>query len=337
MAGKSNITRTDYQAIVTAYREVGPNALRIARIVGKNRQTIGKALRYGWPELGYPPVHLPHRSATVSNGAAGGTNGASTSAASTSPATSTGTATGTDGLSAKQSAARRQEEDVIQGSMQNLAGSAIVTTKILQKLVEQAPSILSKIGGDGDDAISPREYVRLIRELSKVNRETSDALNRLMAAGRLNTGEAQSISETRHTGNVGLSVDLTPEAAADREKRFQHLLGIHARARAHVPGSYKGEEHGIIDVVPEATPSNDVGAGTPVAMAVLLERESITSAGENAAEAESNARLTLAARSMPAEQIERVIERARGKAEREGRAVGDVLEETLAAQPGRVR
>jgi hypothetical protein len=220
MAGKSSMNGAQYQAIVTAYREAGNNAAQIARITGRNRDTIGKALRFGWPELGFPPVHQPHRTAVS------GAPGSASAATGTSPATPAGTspATGPDGLTSKQSTARRQEEDAIGAGIQNLVGSGIVTTKILQKLIEQAPSILSKIVGTGDDAISPREYVRLIRELSKVIRESSDALNRLQAAGRLNTGEAGAITEHRHTGNVGVSVDVTYRLAPARPDRGRDLM-----------------------------------------------------------------------------------------------------------------
>jgi len=204
-------------------------------------------------------------------------------------------------------------------------------------MIEQAPNILSKIGGDGDEAISPREYVRLIRELSKVNREASDSLNRLMAAGRLNTGQAQTISETRHTGTVGVAVAVA-EDPIEREKRLDWLIDIHQRSRAHVPGAYRGEEAGIIDIVPEAVPANDGPTPeTRVALVALNERgETVTPRGVGSEEAESNARRALAERSMPAEQVEKVIDRARGKAEREGRALADVLESVLTAQPGRV-
>src|SRR5438128_5696279 len=182
MAGRSNLTRTDYQAIVTAYREVGNNASQIARMSGRSRQTITRLLHRGNPALGYPAIHQPFRPATASAPVA--TAAGTGTAAGIGPSPGTPSATGPDGLSLKQSSARRREQDVILGSIQNLAGSAIVTAQILQKMIEQAPNILSKIGGTGDDAISPREYVRLIRELSKVSRETSDSLNRLMAAGR---------------------------------------------------------------------------------------------------------------------------------------------------------
>jgi hypothetical protein len=134
--------------------------------------------------------------------------------------------------------------------------------------------------------------------------------------------------------------DVTPEAQADRQKRLDYFLDMHARSRAHVPGEYRGEEQGIIDVVPEASPANevyDLGPHAPVALGALREDGMIgTPLGENAAEAESNARLTLAARSMPADQIETVIARARSRAERSGVALADVLEEILSAAPGRV-
>jgi len=338
MAGKSSMNVTQYQAIVTAYREVGNNASQIARLTGRNRDTIAKALRHGWPELGLPPVHTPYRQAAANSSATSSADGASAASTSPSPGASSSPspATGTDGLSSKQSAARRQEEDAIAAGMQNLVGSAIVSTKILQKLVEQAPNILGKIGADGDDAIGPREFIRLVRELAKVSKETSASLAMLQAAGRLNTGEAGAITEHRHTGTVG--VVAVSEDPVEREKRLDWLIDIHSRARAHVPGAYRGEEAGIIDIVPEATPANDTPAPeTRVALVALSERgETVTPRGVGSEEAESNARRALAARSMPAAQIDRVIDRARGKAEREGRAVGDVLEEVLSAAPGRV-
>jgi len=326
MAGKSNLTRTDYQAIVTAYREVGDNASQIARMTGRNRQTITRALRRGWPDLGFPPIHQPFRTATASPSA--GTTGT----AATSPTPGTPAATGPDGLSAKQSSARRREEDVILGSIQNLAGSAIVTAQILQKMIEQAPAVLSKIAGSGEDAISPRDYVRLIRELSKVSRETSDSLNKLMAAGRLNTGEAQTIAEHRHSGSVEVSV--SPEAEADRQKRLEHLISIHVRAREYAAGpGYMGEEAGIVDV--EATPVDDgldlASLNKPTSLTAL--RES-TIANDVAVPTEPDARRALAARGMPEAQIDRVIERARARAEREGRALESVLAEILATPPG---
>ena len=333
MAGKSSMNVTQYQAIVTAYREAGNNASAIARLTGRNRDTIAKALRDGWPELGFPPVHTPYRQAAAGSAASATSSPDGASAAST----GTPAATSPDGFTAKQAAARRQEEDAIAAGVSNLVGSSIVTTKILQKLVEQAPNILAKIGADGDEAISPREFIRLVRELSKVSKETSASLTMLQAAGRLNTGEAGAITEHRHTGTVG--VVAVSEDPVEREKRLDWLIDIHARSRAHVPGAYKGEEAGIIDVVPEATPSNDgydLGPNKPVALVTLRDGGIVTPRGVDSEQAEADARLTLAERSMPAEQIDRVIDRARLKAERDGRALDDVLEETLEAQPGRV-
>ena len=99
--------------------------------------------------------------------------------------------------------------------------------------------------------MSPREYLRLVRELSKISRESSEALHRLQAAGRLNAGEAGAITEHRHTGSVGLEVSDDPEVQAERRRRLEHMLDMHARKRAYVPGSYQGEEQGIVDVEAE--------------------------------------------------------------------------------------
>jgi hypothetical protein len=337
MAGKSSMNVTQYQAIVTAYREVGNNASQIARLTGRNRDTIAKALRHGWPELGLPPVHTPYRQAAANSSATSSVDGASAASTSPNPGASSSPrpATSPDGFTAKQAAARRQEEDAIAAGVSNLVGSSIVTTKILQKLVEQAPNILAKIGADDAEAISPREFIRLVRELSKVSKESSASLAMLQAAGRLNTGEAGSITEHRHTGTVGVAVAVS-EDPIEREKRLSWLIDIHQRARAHVPGEYRGEEQGIIDVTPEVVEASTVPASVAL---VALRDTSVEPAkpmGGDVGQAEANLRRALAARTMPAAQVDRVIDRARGKASREGRALDDVLEETLAAQPGRV-
>lgn len=318
-----------FEKIRAAYRELGPNALAISKAVGKHRSTVTRALREGFPKLGLPPI-CPVRPASP-DGADGSSAGGSFSGSV--PAAATATGAGSRG----QTALGRAAETAAAGT--NLAlGQLVVATRVLKKLEGSIDRVLSRandLDENGKPVVSLKEFMHVFRELSKIHSASVNALVASAAEIRTSLGMANSIEEHRHTGSVAVTTD-DPEAKADQEKKLQHLIDIHVRARAHeASGGYEGEEAGpFIDV--QAEPLGDVGADltSPTALASLRDGGYPPAIADSAA-AEARAREAFAARGMPAAQIDRVVDRARGKAEREGRALGAVVDEML-AEPGRV-
>ena len=211
MAGISHMSPESYLAIKNALHETRNNVSKTAKMVGRNRQTITKALREGWPQLGLPPIAPP--------------------AMAEAPATTT-------------TLAPTKEQQAISTQINNLLGNSVAVSKALAELVQQAPLVLAKIAADG--GIEPAQYVHFVRELGKTQAQTSAALAQLMAASRLSEGRAQTISEVQHSGSVGVEVGVHVELSADAARaRIEEMIDSHARARSRVPGRYQGEISGF--------------------------------------------------------------------------------------------
>jgi len=240
----------------------------------------------------------------------------------------------TTGYTAKQQAARDREEDAVLSGVQNLIGLSVTLTDVIQ-LVRAEVKKLNDETDRAEKRLLLKELTGLLVSAGKVGASTSEALARVMAAGRLNTGQAGAITAMRHSCTVEHQhTDIG--ADEEQERRLNHLLDIHARARAHVPGTYVGEEAGIIDAEVSTEGEPNLGdIARPVSLTSLREGASVAEArGASQAEAEQRLRVALAERGMPATQIDRVVDRAKARCEQLARELSTVVDEVLAAPPG---
>ncbi len=353
MGRKSTLTEADYLAVVTAFEQVGgKNVSAVVRLTKRSRELLDELWSKGKPELGmapisqrlaFSPTYSPAPAAAVSpvvtqsetqKAPSGGPGPTIVGESRSSPSPGVDL-TPTSGLSAKQQAARSREEDAILSMVQNLIGSSVTLT-ILTKVINEQAGLLEKITDNTEKRALLKELGALMAQTAKVTAVLTDGIPRVMAAGRLNTGQAGAITEHRHTGTVDVQHTDTDAAEAE-ERHLAHMLDIHARARAYVPGTYVGEEAGIIDAeVTTVGGEPDLGdLGRPVALASLREGANLSEArGASRAEAEQRLRLALAERGMPATQIDRVVDRAKARCEQAARELSTIVDEVLATAPG---
>lgn len=353
MGRKSTLTEADYLQVVTAFESVGgKNVSAVARLTKRSRELLDELWLKGKPELGMPPISqrlafsptysptpAPAPIAVVTQSETqkapeAGRGPAIASESQSHPSPGVGQAP-TNGYTEKQNQARTREEDAILSGIQNLLGASITLTDVIQ-LVRAEVQTLKAEADPAAKRLLLKELTGLLVQIGKVSSTVSEALARVMAAGRLNTGQASAITEHRHTGTVDVQHTDT-QADEEANRRLAHMLDIHARARAYVPGTYVGEEAGIIDA--EATTIGEepnLGEiGRPVALTSLREGASVSEArGAGQAEAEQRLRLALAARGMPATQIDRVVDKAKARAEQAARELSAIVEEVLAAPAG---
>ncbi len=347
MANKSKVTEAEYLAVLRAFEQVGrKNVLAVERITGRSRPFITELWTTGKPELGMkpiaeivdftrssaPPPEVPP-TAVVQNTpdkvqpAPAPTPAGASDSGSPSPTSSIATHIVLPGLTQKQAAVRRIEEDAILSMVNNLTGASVILSS-LTKLIHEQVGLLKDIPDHTERRAMMKELGALMVQVGKVTSVLTDGIPRVMAAARLNTGQAGAITEHRHTGTVGVEVANDAEALAERERRMAHMLDMHARARAYVPGSYKGEEAGIIDAeVSEPLPE-------PPRTELQEKVRALTIRRVPAEEAEANLRRALSDRGMPAERVEAMLEKARTRAAELARELSDVVDDMLAQPPG---
>lgn len=350
MGRKSSMTETDYLALVAAFKEVGgKNVAAVSRTTGKCRRLVTEMWDEGKPELGMPPISQKLGITSTSVGSNSVPASAAltsiadkkTSEAGTGPTPATDSpitpspgvvATPTNGFTAKQQAARQQEEVAILSMIQNLVGASITLTSITQLINQQVP-LVSQIQDAAEKRVLLKELGALMIQVGKVAAVLTDGIPRVMAAARLNTGQAGAITELHHTGTVQIETGPNTELAAERQRRYDHLVDMALRARTYVPGAYQGEESGIVDAevteaVEEAPVSSPLQEGV---RALTIRQEPPTPTPE---EAEQRLRVALAARGMPALQIDRVLERTKARCQELARSMSDMVDEVLATPPG---
>lgn len=166
------MTRQDFDRIRAELIDTGYNVAEVARRLKRNRETVTRVLRQGYPSLGFPAVQP---------------DAAPAPAAPAAPQSSAGLA----------SVVKTPEQSALSNHVQNSIGTSVAISQILKKLVEQAPAILSRITGDGTDPISPREYLGFVRDISRANAASSKAIAEVSAASRAAAG-VPNVQQVQH-------------------------------------------------------------------------------------------------------------------------------------------
>jgi len=134
---------------------------------------------------------------------------------------------------------------------------SVAISRLLSKLVEQAPTILAKLTGTGEDAVTPKEFLSFVRDIARAQAASSKSIEAIAKASRIDSGSPSALHEHKHL-DIGAGAGpgpVPPLAAAERTPeeagaRLLHLARVHARLSE--PLEYDGAERGIVEEEDEA-------------------------------------------------------------------------------------